>query len=213
MARWDQATAFRVSTSRGDRSGPGRGVRLPGARRRVASWGLVRRLFRHRVEGLDTTDGTITGVHGKILENSNRGRAEPTQDAEVGEFSARASAVVLATGGVGGNPTLVRELFTDSFGTFPDEMLCGNPAYVDGKILAIAKKPAHTSSTRTGSGSIRTVSPTSTRSGRSRNPPQHRPSALWLDGSGRRFPPPLYPNFDGMSAVTHVVKSGFSYSG
>ncbi|MCB0933231.1 MAG: FAD-binding dehydrogenase [Mycobacterium sp.] len=177
------------------------------------SRGLVRRLFRHRVEGLDTTDGTITGVHGKILENSNRGRAEPTQDAEVGEFSARASAVVLATGGVGGNPTLVRELFTDSFGTFPDEMLCGNPAYVDGKILAIAKEAgAHVVNENRlwfYPDGVTNVNPIWPDHGIHLNT---GPSALWLDGSGRRFPPPLYPNFDGMSAVTHVVKSGFSYS-
>ena len=49
------------------------------------SRGLVRRLFRHRVEGLDTTDGTITGVHGKILENSNRGRAERATQATGGK--------------------------------------------------------------------------------------------------------------------------------
>lgn len=177
------------------------------------SRGLVRRLFRHRVDGLEVTDGRVTGVHGAVLEPATAKRGEPSTDTEIGDFTANAATVLLATGGVGGNPEMVRELFTDSFGTYPDGMLCGNPAYVTGSMLAVARKAGAKIANENrlwfypdGVANIDPIWP---------NHGIHvtaGPSALWLDGAGTRLPPPLYPNFDTVGAVKFVVRSGFSYS-
>ncbi|AQA04714.1 FAD-binding dehydrogenase [Mycobacterium sp. MS1601] len=177
------------------------------------SRGLVRRLFRHRVDELDLTDGTVTGVHGTVLGASAHPRGAPSTNTEVGYFSAQASAVVLATGGVGGNPTLVKELFTQSFGRYPDGMLCGNPAYVDGAMIAIARKAgakvANENRLWFYPDGVANIDPLW---------PDHGihvtagPSALWLDGAGRRLPAPLFPNFDTVGAVRYVMDSGHSHS-
>jgi len=184
--------------------------------RRVASAvvdGRVRQLFRHRVEGLDIAGWRVLGVHGSVLTPAAGPRGVSSSRTRTGDFSARAGAVLLATGGVGGNPGLVRELFTQSFGTYPDGMLCGNPAYVDGRMLAIAAEAgavvANAHRLWFYPDGVTDIDPIW---------PNHGihvtagPSALWLDGAGNRFPPPLYPNFDTVGAVRHVVASGYSYS-
>lgn len=175
--------------------------------------GTVTLLPWHRVDALTLDGGVVTGVRGSTLEPSTRPRGEPSTGVATGDFSATAPAVLLATGGVGGSPALVRELFTRSFGRCPDDMLCGNPAYVDGRMIAVAKSAgAHVvNSDRLWfyPDGVKNIDPIW---------PGHGihvtagPSALWLDASGTRFPPPLYPNFDTVGAVRHVVASGHSYS-
>ena len=177
------------------------------------SRGLVKRLFRHRVTGFQTTGGQICGVHGTVLEPASHQRGAQSTDTGIGDFSATAAAVLLATGGVGGSPTLVRQLFTESFGTFPDGMLCGNPAYVDGSMIAIAKQAgariANENRLWFYPDGVTNIDPIW---------PNHGihvtagPSALWLDGAGKRLPPPLYPNFDTVGAVRYVMASGYSHS-
>ena len=38
------------------------------------------------------------------------------------------------------------------------------------------------------------------------------PSPLWLDAFGRRLPAPLYPGFDALGALRHIVATGRSHS-
>lgn len=175
--------------------------------------GVVTCLHWHRVDELIVDNNTVTGVRGKTLQPSAYRRGEPSRPTESGDFTLVAPAVLLATGGVGGSPELVRELFTRSFGRYPDELLCGNPAYVDGKMIAIAKSAgAHVVNEDRlwfYPDGVKNIEPIW---------PNHGihvtagPSALWLDASGERFPPPLYPNFDTVGAVRHVVATGHSYS-
>lgn len=175
--------------------------------------GKVTRLFRHRVDELVLAGGRVVGVQGTTLESADKPRGRQSSDTAVGSFAATAASVLLATGGVGGNPALARELFTESFGTCPDGMLCGNPAYVDGRMLAIAKRAGATVANENRlwfyPDGVTNIDPVW---------PNHGihvtagPSALWLDGSGTRFPPPLYPNFDTVGALRHVIASGYSYS-
>lgn len=56
----------------------------------------------------------------------------------VGEFTLTAQAVVIASGGIGGNHDLIRRWWPDRLGTPPATMLTGVPAYVDGRMLDIA---------------------------------------------------------------------------
>ncbi|WP_422741822.1 FAD-binding dehydrogenase [Mycobacterium sp. WMMD1722] len=195
--------------------GTGPGLVEVFARRVLAAQarGAVTRLFRHRVDELDVTDGRVVGVRGTLLEPADQPRAVRSADAPVGDFTLAASAVVLATGGVGGSPTLARELFEQSFGSCPEGTLCGNPAYVDGRMIAIARragaKVVNENRLWFYPDGVTNVAPVW---------PNHGihvtagPSALWLDGAGRRLPPPLYPNFDTVGAVRHVVESGYAYS-
>jgi predicted oxidoreductase len=38
------------------------------------------------------------------------------------------------------------------------------------------------------------------------------PSSLWLDARGRRLPAPLYPGFDTLRTLAHIMQTGFDYS-
>ena len=38
------------------------------------------------------------------------------------------------------------------------------------------------------------------------------PSSLWLDARGKRLPVPLYPGFDTLGTLSHIMSTGFDYS-
>src|SRR5205085_1450853 len=38
------------------------------------------------------------------------------------------------------------------------------------------------------------------------------PSSLWLDATGKRLPPPLYPGFDTLGTLEHIMKSGYEHT-
>jgi predicted oxidoreductase len=38
------------------------------------------------------------------------------------------------------------------------------------------------------------------------------PSPLWLDARGRRLPTPLFPGFDALGALQHILATGYSHS-
>jgi choline dehydrogenase-like flavoprotein len=74
------ATRCRASTSRG---GPVRGRRPSEKRVRAhAQNGLIRFAFRHRVDDLVVSDGSVTGVRGKVLapDSMERGRASNREE-------------------------------------------------------------------------------------------------------------------------------------
>src|SRR5215218_11216153 len=101
--------------------GSGPGVMAPFERRvrEHAAAGRVQLHFRHRVQGVVTTNGTARGV------SSSR--------AVLGEFALHAGAVVVTSGGIGGNHELVRRYWpVDRLGAAPAFMLTGVPGHVDG---------------------------------------------------------------------------------
>src|ERR1700674_2861599 len=81
--------------------GTGPGVVAPFERRvrEAASRGLVRLMFRHRVDALTLTAGAVDGVHGTILEPSAVNRGRPSSRVPIGEFELRARAVIVTSGG------------------------------------------------------------------------------------------------------------------
>ena len=89
--------------------GTGPGVVEPFARRVLAAAeaGLVQLKFRHRVDALTVTGGAVDGVSGTVLEPSDVPRGVPSSRTGVGEFSFRAQAVIVTSGGIGGNHDLV----------------------------------------------------------------------------------------------------------
>ena len=96
--------------------------------------GRVSMHFRHRAVSLTTTAGRVTGVSGEMLERSTAVRGQASGRGVVGSFEARSDAVVVTTGGIGGNHSAVRRQWPGS--TAPDHLLSGVPASVDGEFLA-----------------------------------------------------------------------------
>ena len=120
--------------------GTGPGVVAPFERRvrEAAARGLVRVMFRHRVDALTVT-GAVDGVHGAVLEPSAVERGRPSSLVDVGEFELHAAAVIVTSGGIGGNHDLVRENWPARLGEPPEQMLTRVPAHVDGRMLVITE--------------------------------------------------------------------------
>jgi uncharacterized protein len=38
------------------------------------------------------------------------------------------------------------------------------------------------------------------------------PSSLWIDATGRRLPPPLFPGFDTLATLEHIARTGYDYT-
>jgi predicted oxidoreductase len=91
--------------------GAGPGVVEPFARRARAAVarGLLTFRFRHRVDALTLTHGAVDGVSGSILAPNAAARGKSSNREIVGEFALRAQAVIVASGGIGGNAELVRK--------------------------------------------------------------------------------------------------------
>ena len=92
--------------------------------RDAAAAGLVGLRFRHRVDELTVTGGAVDGVRGAVLEPSQAARGTRSSRAEAGEFELHAPAVIVTSGGIGGNLDLVRENWPERLGPAPERMIC-----------------------------------------------------------------------------------------
>ena len=195
--------------------GTGPGILEPFIRRvrQAEEQGLVTMRFRHRVTELVTTGGIVTGVRGDVLEPSAVPRGQSSSRTVVNDFEFQAQAVVVTSGGIGGNHSLVRRNWPKRMGKPPKYMLSGVPDYVDGKMLQVVNKAgghiinsdrmwhypegiANYDSVWPSHG-IRILS---------------GPTPLWLDANGNRLPSPLFPGFDTLGALQHIAKSGHEHS-
>lgn len=122
--------------------GTGTGVVKPFANLmvRYAADGRLKMGFRHRASGLIVENGAVKGVRGDVLEDTTAARGVSTSRKVVGEFEHRAEAVVITTGGIGGNHALVRKHWPARLGKAPKTMVAGVPDYVDGRMHGIAAK-------------------------------------------------------------------------
>lgn len=175
--------------------------------------GLVSLRFRHRVTGLMTTAGLVDGVHGVVLEASASDRGVPTSRQPVGEFTIRAQAVIVASGGIGGNPDLVRRSWPKRLGEPPAEMLSGVPDYVDGSMIGMVETAGGSVINRDRmwhyTEGIENWRPIWSRHGIRILP---GPSSLWFDAFGRRLPVPCLPGFDTLATLAHIMSTGRAYS-
>ncbi|MEI5583022.1 MULTISPECIES: FAD-binding dehydrogenase [unclassified Agromyces] len=195
--------------------GTGPGVVAPFAAKVLAgeAAGLVSFRFRHRVDELVVEGGAVVGVRGATLAPDDAPRGAPTNRAVIGDFELRAPAVVVASGGIGGNHDLVRAAWPERLGRPPADLLSGVPAHVDGRMLAITAA----SGARLVNGDrmwhytegIRNHDPVWPRHGIRILP---GPSSLWLDATGRRLPPPLFPGFDTLGTLAHLARGGHAHS-
>jgi uncharacterized protein len=195
--------------------GTGPGVVEPFERRvrAAAGKGLVSLRFRHRVDELVVSNGTVTGVRGTVLAPSGieRGRAS-SRDA-VGEFEAGAQAVIVTAGGIGANHDLVRQNWPERLGTAPRHMLSGVPAHVDGRMLGITEQAGGAIINRDRmwhyTEGIQNWDPIWAGHGIRILP---GPSSLWLDATGKRLPAPYFPGFDTLGTLDHIMRSGHEYT-
>ena len=167
--------------------------------------GSTRYLTRHRVGQLLVEEGAVVGVTGTVLAPDAGARAQRSNREVVGEFEVRAGAVVLASGGVGGNHELVRSLWPSSLGTPPRTLLTGVPAHVDGSgLLAAEAAGAHWANRE------RMWHYTEGIANHSSVWPGHGirilpgPSPLWFDALGRRLPAPNFPGYDTLATLRHL---------
>src|SRR5690349_3049176 len=86
--------------------GTGPAIVAPFARRIREAGNRVQIRFRHRVDELVTAAGTVTGVRGAILEPSTAARGTASLRVVTGDFELTAQAVIVTTGGIGGNHDL-----------------------------------------------------------------------------------------------------------
>ena len=122
--------------------GTGPGVVAPFERRvrEAAAKGLVTFGFRHRVDGLVKEGGAVTGVRGVTLAPDGMDRGVASNREEVGEFEYAAQAVIVTSGGIGGDLDLVRKNWpVDRLGNPPENMVIGVPAHVDGRMIQITQ--------------------------------------------------------------------------
>jgi len=195
--------------------GTGPGVLAPFERRALAAEqaGRIEFRFRHRVDGLTKTAGAVEGVHGVILEPSDAPRGASSSRIETGSFELRAQAVILASGGIGGNHDLVRRNWPKRLGAPPGHMVTGVPAYVDGRMLAITEAAGGRLINRDRMWHY-------VEGLQNWNPiwPHHGirilpgPSSLWLDARGNRLPVPLYPGYDTLGTLAHLRQTAFDHS-
>ncbi|MFB6821363.1 FAD-binding dehydrogenase [Streptomyces virginiae] len=178
-----------------------------------AARGLVRFAFRHRVTGLSATAGAVDTVTGEILEPSDAVRGSASSREVTGTFSLRAQAVIVTSGGIGGNHDLVRAQWPARLGTPPQRLLSGIPAHVDGLMLGIAERAgaSHINKDRMWhyTEGIQNWDPIWARHGIRILP---GPSPLWLDATGKRLPVPLFPGFDTLGTLDHIMRTGHDHT-
>jgi len=195
--------------------GTGPGIVEPFERRVRAhvEAGRIRLLFRHRVDSLVTHDGSVLGVEGSVLAPDAAERGRATNRETLGSFELGADAVIVTSGGIGGNHDLVRAAWPERLGAPPTHMVSGVPAHVDGRMLGIAQ----------GAGAsvinpdrmwhyvegIKNWDPVWENHGIRILP---GPSSLWLDAAGNRLPAPYYPGFDTLGTLRHLRATGYDTS-
>jgi len=174
--------------------------------------GVVLR-FRHRVNALTRTGGAVDGVAGDVLVATSTARGEASSREIAHGFSLKAPIIIITSGGIGGNLELVRQHWPAELGSTPKAMVCGVPAHVDGRMLAITAAAGGNVINRDRMWhypeGVRNWSPIWPGHGIRILP---GPSAIWLDARGRRLPAPLFPGFDSLGTLRHILTTGYEHS-
>ena len=176
--------------------------------------GCITIKFRHQVSNILRTAGVISGVAGEILAPPNVERGRQSSRGVTGSFELSASAVLVTSGGIGGNFDLVRKAWPQNrLGPAPRSMVAGVPHHVDGRMVAITQEAG---------GAVINADRMwhYTEGVRNWDPiwPAHGirilpgPSSMWFDACGERLPAPCLPGFDTLGTLRHILATGHDYS-
>ncbi|MCL6572421.1 MAG: FAD-binding dehydrogenase [Bacillus sp. (in: Bacteria)] len=175
--------------------------------------GLVDYRPRHRVNELLTEKGSVIGVRGDVLIPSSVARGESSSRETIGEFAFNSQAVIVTSGGIGGNHDLIRENWPSRLGEAPKKMISGVPEHVDGRMLAITEKAGGRIVNKDRmwhyTEGIKNWDPVWPMHGIRILP---GPSSLWIDAQGKRFPAPNFPGFDTLGTLAAIQATGYDYS-
>ncbi|SCY62019.1 FAD-binding dehydrogenase [Rhizobium sp. NFACC06-2] len=196
--------------------GTGPGVLAPFVKKAkvMAATGRLTFRFRHRVDRLVIADGRVTGVSGSVLAPDQVQRGQESSREEQGDFVFSAAAVIVSSGGIGGNQELVRRNWpVERLGEPPASMVCGVPGHVDGRMIAI---------TETAGGAVinRDRMWHYTEGVKNHDPiwPGHGirilpgPSSFWCDADGNRLAAPAMPGFDTLGTLKMLGERGSAHS-
>jgi predicted oxidoreductase len=180
----------------------------------AARRGLVTFRYRHQADELIVENGAVVGVRGTVLAPSAEGRGVASSREASGDFELRAQAVVVTSGGIGGNHDMVRKNWpADRMGPAPESMVTGVPAYVDGRMLGITEDAGGSIVNRDRmwhyTEGIKNWDPVWPGHGIRIIP---GPSSLWLDATGRRLPAPLFPGHDTLATLRHILGTGHGHT-
>jgi len=196
--------------------GTGPGVVAPFERlvRAHASAGRITMEFRRKVSGLIVEGGIVKGVQGDVLASDGADRGKSTSREVIGTFEHRAEAVVITTGGIGGDHDMVRQYWPeDRLGKAPERMVAGVPDYVDGQMQRVAENA--------GAGIINGDRMWHYTEGLANwDPiwPNHGirilpgPSSMWFDAKGERMEAPYLPGFDSLGTLKRILSTGHEHS-
>ncbi|TKZ22438.1 FAD-binding dehydrogenase [Shimia litoralis] len=196
--------------------GTGPGVVAPFERlvRQAEAEGKICFGFRHRVSNLIVENNIVKGVAGDILADDPAARGVSTSRAVVGAFEHRAEAVIVTTGGIGGDHDMVRKYWPqDRLGPAPKRMVAGVPDYVDGQMQRVAENA--------GAALINGDRMWHYTEGLANwDPiwPNHGirilpgPSSMWFDALGDRMQAPYLPGFDTLGTLKRILSTGHEHS-
>ncbi|MEM9715077.1 MAG: FAD-binding dehydrogenase [Pseudomonadota bacterium] len=195
--------------------GTGPGVVEPFERRALEheKTGRISFAFRHQVDQIETSNGRVTGVSGTVLAEETAERGVDSNRNKVGEFAFSAQAVIVASGGIGGNLEMVKRNWPDRLGPVPENMIKGVPAHVDGRMVDISRNAGVSLINEDRMWhyveGVRNWDPIWSGHGIRILP---GPSSMWFDGSGKRLPSPNYPGYDSLETLKHIGTTGFDYT-
>ncbi|MBH5370280.1 FAD-binding dehydrogenase [Bradyrhizobium glycinis] len=195
--------------------GTGPGIVEPFERRarEAMKTGRLTFRFRHRVDALSVTNGTVDGVSGVVLAPDDAARGKSSSRSVVGDFALKAQAVIVASGGIGGNHELVRQNWPKRLGEPPRFMISGVPEHVDGRMIGITEKTGARLINRDRMWhyveGIQNWNPIWPRHGIRVLP---GPSSMWFDATGTRLPAPLFPGSDTLGQLKYIMSTGYDYS-
>ncbi len=171
--------------------------------------------FRRRVDDLIVEDGAVVGVRGSVLADDDSPRGVSSSREVVGDFEARAGAVIVTSGGIGHNHELMRRNWpVDRVGPAPSHLISGVPAHVDGRMLGITERAGGRIVNRDRMWAY-------TEGIHNWDPiwPDHAirilpgPSSMWFDALGRRLRGMSgVPGADSIGAMKQILATGHDYS-
>ncbi|MFB3167190.1 FAD-binding dehydrogenase [Neobacillus sp. 179-C4.2 HS] len=181
--------------------------------RNAMSAGLVDYRPRHRVNELLTENGAVVGVNGSILVPSSAARGQASSREVISDFEFQAQPVIVTSGGIGGNPDLIRKNWPPRLGKAPQNMISGVPDHVDGRMLEITENAGGRIVNRDRmwhyTEGIKNWNPIWSNHGIRILP---GPSSIWIDAKGNRFQTPNFPGFDTLGTLEAIQKTGYEYS-